>query len=159
MWGNSNRDLDGNGSMWQTSCICIKNDNGESGCIANDDSPGKHYGSMWSDTGSKYITIYQWINSAMSDKWHIKSINAWCITSQWMWGNSNRDLDGNRSMWQTTFICIKNDNGESGCIANDDGTGKHYSSMWSDTGIFFLIIRQPPKSTLFPYTTLFRSNA
>src|SRR5215510_11602879 len=27
-----------------------------------------------------------------------------------------------------------------------------------DRGIFFLIIRQPPKSTLFPYTTLFRSD-
>ena len=32
---------------------------------------------------------------------------------------------------------------------------------WSDTGttyiFFFLMIRRPPRSTLFPYTTLFRS--
>src|SRR2546425_6387638 len=26
-------------------------------------------------------------------------------------------------------------------------------------GFFFLMIRRPPRSTLFPYTTLFRSNA
>src|SRR3712207_7268052 len=26
-----------------------------------------------------------------------------------------------------------------------------------DTGFFFLMIRRPPRSTLFPYTTLFRS--
>src|SRR2546430_2419142 len=31
-------------------------------------------------------------------------------------------------------------------------------SMLSDTSVFFfLMIRQPPRSTLFPYTTLFRS--
>src|SRR5258708_7846776 len=29
----------------------------------------------------------------------------------------------------------------------------------SDAGIFFLMIRRPPRSTLFPYTTLFRSIA
>src|SRR3712207_7482699 len=32
--------------------------------------------------------------------------------------------------------------------------------MWSDTLLslfFFLMIRRPPRSTLFPYTTLFRS--
>src|SRR3712207_6861863 len=27
------------------------------------------------------------------------------------------------------------------------------------TGVFFLMIRRPPRSTLFPYTTLFRSEA
>src|SRR3712207_8937118 len=27
----------------------------------------------------------------------------------------------------------------------------------SDVGFFFLMIRRPPRSTLFPYTTLFRS--
>src|SRR5258705_6156391 len=29
----------------------------------------------------------------------------------------------------------------------------------SDSTFFFLMIRRPPRSTLFPYTTLFRSNA
>src|SRR4029434_1906499 len=29
----------------------------------------------------------------------------------------------------------------------------------SDTYIFFLMIRRPPRSNLFPYTTLFRSNS
>src|ERR1051326_6206035 len=28
---------------------------------------------------------------------------------------------------------------------------------WSIFGVFFLMIRRPPRSTLFPYTTLFRS--
>src|SRR2546422_4620175 len=28
---------------------------------------------------------------------------------------------------------------------------------WYDSGFFFLMIRRPPRSTLFPYTTLFRS--
>src|SRR5256886_14769418 len=29
--------------------------------------------------------------------------------------------------------------------------------MWSTCFFFFLMIRRPPRSTLFPYTTLFRS--
>src|SRR5256885_13206538 len=29
--------------------------------------------------------------------------------------------------------------------------------MWYDNMFFFLMIRRPPRSTLFPYTTLFRS--
>src|SRR2546425_553432 len=35
-----------------------------------------------------------------------------------------------------------------------DGTGSYLLTL-----AFFLIIRRPPRSTLFPYTTLFRSNA
>src|SRR2546428_7759186 len=31
------------------------------------------------------------------------------------------------------------------------------SGVNSETGAFFLMIRRPPRSTLFPYTTLFRS--
>src|SRR2546426_4892278 len=30
-------------------------------------------------------------------------------------------------------------------------------SVTSDSSFFFLMIRRPPRSTLFPYTTLFRS--
>src|SRR5215475_9757753 len=30
-------------------------------------------------------------------------------------------------------------------------------STWSSTIFFFLMIRRPPRSTLFPYTTLFRA--
>src|SRR3989442_3808832 len=30
--------------------------------------------------------------------------------------------------------------------------------MYNDIPFFFLMIRRPPRSTLFPYTTLFRSN-
>src|SRR3712207_7527051 len=29
--------------------------------------------------------------------------------------------------------------------------------MWGGVIVFFLMIRRPPRSTLFPYTTLFRS--
>src|SRR5574340_1517433 len=29
--------------------------------------------------------------------------------------------------------------------------------LFSDSSFFFLMIRRPPRSTLFPYTTLFRS--
>src|SRR2546430_12076562 len=32
---------------------------------------------------------------------------------------------------------------------------RHYTSLF----FFFLMIRRPPRSTLFPYTTLFRSDA
>src|SRR2546430_17165198 len=32
-----------------------------------------------------------------------------------------------------------------------------YSKVNSKSTIFFLMIRRPPRSTLFPYTTLFRS--
>src|SRR5438876_3941772 len=31
------------------------------------------------------------------------------------------------------------------------------SSVYIDLHFFFLLLRQPPRSTLFPYTTLFRS--
>src|SRR2546430_6148041 len=31
--------------------------------------------------------------------------------------------------------------------------------MASETNFFFLMIRRPPRSTLFPYTTLFRSTS
>src|SRR5438477_8880085 len=31
------------------------------------------------------------------------------------------------------------------------------SSRWCHVSLFFLMSRRPPKSTLFPYTTLFRS--
>src|SRR5207248_707770 len=34
-----------------------------------------------------------------------------------------------------------------------------YTFHFSITSLFFLIIRRPPTSTLFPYTTLFRSRA
>src|SRR2546426_670387 len=30
-------------------------------------------------------------------------------------------------------------------------------NAWQRAGVFFLMIRRPPRSTLFPYTTLFRS--
>src|SRR5262249_62017382 len=33
----------------------------------------------------------------------------------------------------------------------------HFSSLFSLLLLFFLMIRPPPRSTLFPYTTLFRS--
>src|ERR1039457_7314552 len=33
------------------------------------------------------------------------------------------------------------------------------TSCKSDLFLFFLMIRRPPRSTLFPYTTLFRSNS
>src|SRR5690349_22816888 len=33
------------------------------------------------------------------------------------------------------------------------------SCTYSNTSFFFLMIRRPPRSTLFPYTTLFRSPA
>src|SRR5260221_11959455 len=32
-----------------------------------------------------------------------------------------------------------------------------YDRIWSERFFFFLMIRRPPRSTLFPYTTLFRS--
>src|SRR3712207_7883409 len=31
--------------------------------------------------------------------------------------------------------------------------------VWNTVCFFFLMIRRPPRSTLFPYTTLFRSSA
>src|SRR5438876_10070160 len=39
-------------------------------------------------------------------------------------------------------------------------TGRLFGCIWSNIyypNFFFLIIRRPPRSTLFPYTTLFRS--
>src|SRR3712207_9234224 len=41
------------------------------------------------------------------------------------------------------------------------GLGRRVVDMWWSIGggfVFFLMIRRPPRSTLFPYTTLFRSH-
>src|SRR6267142_2862665 len=38
-------------------------------------------------------------------------------------------------------------------------TSWRFSSPYIPTIFFFLMIRRPPRSTLFPYTTLFRSRA
>src|SRR5205807_3705869 len=35
----------------------------------------------------------------------------------------------------------------------------HISTLYTPSSFFFLRIRPPPRSTLFPYTTLFRSQA
>src|SRR5258706_16434266 len=40
-----------------------------------------------------------------------------------------------------------------GITRNTDGTPNYTSAKY----FFFLMIRRPPRSTLFPYTTLFRS--
>src|SRR2546430_11501645 len=37
-------------------------------------------------------------------------------------------------------------------------SSSHASSLNPRQGFFFLMIRRPPRSTLFPYTTLFRSH-
>src|SRR5438445_10878331 len=43
-------------------------------------------------------------------------------------------------------------------IILDDAVYFHlYMRMRLDLSFFFLMIRRPPRSTLFPYTTLFRS--
>src|ERR1019366_10519880 len=36
---------------------------------------------------------------------------------------------------------------------------RHRRGYWGACFFFFLMIRRPPRSTLFPYTTLFRSRA
>src|SRR5258707_1312210 len=38
-----------------------------------------------------------------------------------------------------------------------DPSGQYSVTLSSTHGFFFLMIRRPPRSTLFPYTTLFRS--
>src|SRR5258706_4664217 len=149
MWRKSNRNMDSNRCMRKNDFICIKNDNSKSGCIASDFKTGRHHRSMRTDPASKSNNIYQWINSTMPDKRHIQSINIECIASQWMWRNSNRNMDSNRCMRKNDYICIKNDNSKSGCIANDDSTGKHNSSMRSDTGSQYNNIYQWINSAMF----------
>src|ERR1041385_4478072 len=43
-----------------------------------------------------------------------------------------------------------------GCVCRSCACGNGTSVFWF---FFFLMIRRPPRSTLFPYTTLFRSEA
>src|SRR3954464_14933034 len=44
-----------------------------------------------------------------------------------------------------------------GFVARDAGYSSRSASPSQDARFFFLMIRRPPRSTLFPYTTLFRS--
>src|SRR5260370_1416716 len=48
---------------------------------------------------------------------------------------------------------ISDDFGNTGTVTSSDT--EPYQGV---TSIFFLMIRRPPRSTLFPYTTLFRSD-
>src|ERR1035441_5836249 len=41
--------------------------------------------------------------------------------------------------------------------SNDRGVSQRHKAVQAFVFVFFLIIRRPPKSPLFPYTTLFRS--
>src|ERR1022692_1604984 len=41
--------------------------------------------------------------------------------------------------------------------ADADGRGSNLQGVQGTALFFFLMIRRPPRSTLFPYTTLFRS--
>src|SRR2546429_626678 len=45
-----------------------------------------------------------------------------------------------------------------GTINNDDSATVTISDATVTECVFFLMIRRPPRSTLFPYTTLFRSS-
>src|SRR5258706_1065886 len=148
MWRNSNRNMDSNRCMRKNDCICIKNDNSYSGCIANDDSTGKHNGSMRSDTGSKYNNIYQWINSTMIDNRHIQSINILSNTNS-MWRKNRKSVENGKSIDNSDHSSIKNNNSNSGCIASDDSTGKHNSSMRSNTGSKYNNIYQWINSAMF----------
>src|SRR3712207_9476857 len=42
-------------------------------------------------------------------------------------------------------------------IIHGSSINKHYTLLLYVANFFFLMIRLPPRSTLFPYTTLFRS--
>src|ERR1019366_1891971 len=44
-------------------------------------------------------------------------------------------------------------------VAVTTGAGARPAFSWLVCNFFFLMIRRPPRSTLFPYTTLFRSGA
>ena len=50
---------------------------------------------------------------------------------------------------------------ELGCSVRRTGVGAYCASSFTPHFIilFFLMIRRPPRSTLFPYTTLFRSHS
>ena len=41
----------------------------------------------------------------------------------------------------------------------DDGVEENGNGIGESELVFFLMIRRPPRSTLFPYTTLFRSDS
>src|SRR5262249_61298758 len=45
------------------------------------------------------------------------------------------------------------------CLYSSSVLLLHLSIHFSSLSFFFLMIRPPPRSTLFPYTTLFRSSA
>src|SRR5204862_8304400 len=96
MWWNSNRNMDSNRCMRKNDCICIKNDNSKPGCIASDDSTGKHNSSMRSNTGSKYNNIYQWINSEIGRESRRETMNIECIASNLRRKNSKRKKNNNR---------------------------------------------------------------
>src|SRR2546425_338366 len=57
-------------------------------------------------------------------------------------------------------VIFTEDHGEAGVeieIRSEEHTSEIQSLAYLVCPLFFLMIRRPPRSTLFPYTTLFRS--
>src|SRR5260221_2689366 len=75
MRGNSNTNLDSNRSMRSSDCNCIKNDNGYSCSITNDDSSCKANGYMRGHCMSGIKTCDQRIKWIMFDNGSIECIN------------------------------------------------------------------------------------
>src|SRR5438034_11015951 len=89
---------------------------------------------MWCRTGSQYHSIYQWINGNLPDHGHFQSINLLCIAGHRMRRNSNRNMDSNGCLRQSTGLEIGRAKCREGGIANDDGTGSDQCCMWSSAG-------------------------
>src|SRR5260221_11892117 len=124
MRGNSKTNLDSNRSMRSSDCNCIKNDNGYSCSITNDDSTGRFFFKDPANTKIYTLTLHDALTIFMFDNGSIECINVRSNTTG-MRGNSNTNLDSNRSMRSSDCNCIKNDNGYSCSITNDDSTGRY----------------------------------
>src|ERR1041384_5953858 len=61
------------------------------------------------------------------------------------------------SLIQLTLDLLRTDNWQQDIYRSEEHTSELQSLAYLLCRLFFLMIRRPPRSTLFPYTTLFRS--
>src|SRR5260221_14088383 len=88
MRGNSNTNLDSNRSMRSSDCNCIKNDNGYSCSITNDDKIGRETCRQRGQISMVNVKLKKKIKWIMFDNGSIECINVRSNTTG-MRGNSN----------------------------------------------------------------------
>src|ERR1022692_4455946 len=92
---------------------------------------------------------------------HTSELQSPCkLVCRLLLGKKNSRADLLKLRWPDGFCCLRGGCQESSRVRTVWRLWlefRHQTSGTVGTSFYFLMIRRPPRSTLFPYTTLFRS--